>query len=69
MDLRVDRGLGCNAQDLVSRAAALSHPKPGWAVLMFPDGSDKRWGSFLTQALQGELERGIPVEGMTHFLN
>ena len=36
------------AQDLVADAVALSHPKPGWAVLMFPDGSDEHWGSFLT---------------------
>ena len=27
------------AQDLVAHAVALSHPKPGWAVLMFPDAS------------------------------
>ena len=54
------------AQDLVAHAVALSHPKPGWAVLMFPDASDEHWGSFLTQVPQGELDRGVPVEDMTH---
>ena len=39
------------AQDLVAHTAALSHPKPGFAVLMFPDASDEHWGSFLTQVL------------------
>ena len=28
------------AQDLVAHAVALSHPKPEWAVLMFPGASD-----------------------------
>ena len=54
------------AQDLVTHAVALSHPKPGWEVLMFPDASDKHWGSFLTQVPQGGLDRGVPVEDMTH---
>ena len=27
------------AQDLAADAVTLSHPKPGWAVLMFPDAS------------------------------
>ena len=46
------------AQDLVAHAVALSHPKPGWTVLMFPDASDEHvpgcfrrtLGSFLRQA-------------------
>ena len=54
------------AQDLVAHTAALSHPKPRWAMLMFPDASDEHWGSFLTQVPQGELDRGVPVEAMTH---
>ena len=54
------------AQDLVAHDVALSHPKPGWLVLMFPDASDEHWGSFLTQVPQGELDRGVPVEDMTH---
>ena len=33
---------------------------------MFPDASDKHWGSFLTQVPQGGLDRGVPVEDMTH---
>lgn len=37
------------ARDLVAQAVALPHPKPGWAVLMFPDASDDHRGSFLTQ--------------------
>ena len=54
------------AQDLVAHAVTLSHPKPGWAVLMFPDASDEHWGSFLTQVPQNELDRGVLVEDMTH---
>ena len=54
------------AQDLVAHDVALSHPKPGWLVLMFPDASDEHWGSFLTQVPPEELDRGVPVEDMTH---
>ena len=54
------------AQDLVAHAVALSHPKPGLAVLMFPDASDEQWGSFLTQVPREELDRGVSVEDMTH---
>ena len=54
------------AQDLVAHVVALSHPKPGWAVLMFPDASDEHWGIFLTQVPQEELDRGVSVEDMTH---
>ena len=54
------------AQDFVAHAVALSHPKPGWAVFMFPDASDEHWGSFRTQVPQEELDRGVSVEDMTH---
>ena len=54
------------AQDLVAHDVALSHPKPGWLVLMYPDASDEHWGSFLTQVPPEELDRGVPVEDMTH---
>ena len=55
------------AQDLVANAVALSRPKPGWTVLMFPDASDGHWGTFLTQVQpQEELDRGVSVEDMTH---
>ena len=54
------------AQDLVAHGVALSHPKPGWAVLMFPDASDEHWGICLTQLRQGQLDRGVPVEDTTH---
>ena len=54
------------ALDFVTHVVALSHSKPGWAVLLFPDASDEHWGSFLTQVPQGELDRGVPVEDMTH---
>ena len=54
------------AQYLVAHAVALSHPKPGWAVVMFPDASDEHWGSFLTQVPQEELDRGVSVEDITH---
>lgn len=54
------------AQDLVAHAAALSHPKDEFAVLIFPDESDKHWESFLTQVPQDELQRGVPVQGLPH---
>ena len=54
------------AQDLVAHPVDLSHPKPGWTVLMFPDAFDEHRVSFLTQGPQGELDRGVPVEDMTH---
>ena len=54
------------AQDFVARAVALSHPKTGWAVLMFTDASDGNRGSFLTQVPHGELGRGVSVEDMIH---
>ena len=34
-------------QEFVAHAVVLSHPKPGWAVLMFPGAPDEHWGSFL----------------------
>ena len=37
-----------NAQDLVANAVALSHPKDGYEVLIFPDASRHRWGSSFT---------------------
>ena len=40
------------AQELVAQAVALSHPRDGYAVLMFPDASDEFWGSFVTQVPQ-----------------
>ena len=63
MDLGVDRGLGCRAGP---RCSLCFLPKPGWAVLMFPDASDEHWWRFLTQVPQGVLDRGVPVEDMTH---
>ena len=33
---------------------------------MFPDASDEHWWRFLTQVPQGVLDRGVPVEDMTH---
>ena len=50
------------AQDLVAHAVALSHPKPGWTVLTFPDASDEHWGSFVLQVPHEELDNGVLVE-------
>ena len=47
-----------DARDLVAHAVTLSHPRAGYTVLIFPDASDKHWGSFLTQVPQDELDRG-----------
>ena len=33
---------------------------------MFPDASDEHWGCLLTQVPQEELDRGVPVEDVTH---
>ena len=55
-----------NVQDLVANAVALSHPKDGYEVLMFPDASHNHWGSFLTQVPKAELEGGVEVEKMNH---
>ena len=54
------------AQELVAQAVTLSHPRDGYAVLMFPDASDEFWGSFVTQVPQNEVNAGIAVEDMTH---
>ena len=54
------------AQDLVTHAVALSYPKQGYEVLMFPDSSDLHWGSFLTQVPEAELGGLLAVEDMSH---
>ena len=54
------------AQDLVAHAVALSYPKQGYEVLMFPDSSDLHWGSFLTQVPEAELGGLLAVEDMSH---
>ena len=33
----------------VSEAVPLNHLKPGYSVVMFPDASDKVWGSCIAQ--------------------
>ena len=48
-------------QDLVANAVALSHPKDGYEVLVFPDASDNHWRRFLTQVPTAELE-GVEME-------
>lgn len=35
-------------------------------MLMFPDASDKHWGSFLTQVPEDEIDRCVDVENMSH---
>ena len=50
------------AQDLVANTVALSHPKDGYEVLMFPNASDNHWGSFLTQVRTAELGGGVEVK-------
>ena len=42
-----------NAWDLVADAIALSYPKDGYKVLMFPDASDNHWGSFFSIGSNG----------------
>ena len=42
-----------NAQGLVANTVALSHPKDGYEVLMFPDASDNHWRSFFDAGPKG----------------
>ena len=51
----------------MANAVALSHPKDGYQVLMFPDASDNDWESFLTQVPTTELEDGVEVGKMSHL--
>ena len=53
------------AQDLVAQAVPLYHPRPGCAVLMFPDASDFL-GSFFTQAPEEEFRSDVALENMSH---
>ena len=55
-----------NAQNLVFNAVALSDPKGGYEVLMFPNASNNHWRSFLTQVPTAELDDGVEVEKMSH---
>ena len=45
-------------------AVALSHPKDGYEVPMFPDASENHSGCFLTQVSTAELEGGVEVQKM-----
>ena len=45
---------------------ALSHPKSGYEVLMFPDAYDDHWLTFLKQVPTAELEGGVEVKKMSH---
>ena len=57
---------GSNAQDLVADAVALSHPKDGYEVLMFPDASDDHGRDFLTKVPTAVIEGGVEVQKMSH---
>ena len=50
----------------MANAVALSHPKDGYEVLMFPDASGNHWGSFITQVPTSELEGSVEMENMSH---
>ena len=50
----------------MANTVAVSHPKDGYEVRMFPDASDKHWGRFFTQVPTAELEGGVEVEEMSH---
>ena len=55
-----------NAQDLVANAVALSHPKDGYGMLVFPYACDNGWGSFLMQVRTAELEGSVKVKKINH---
>ena len=63
MDLGVDRDLGCRAGSRRSRRGLVSPETGVGSVLMFPDASCEHWRTVLTQMPQGELDRGVPVDG------
>ena len=54
-----------NAQDLVPKAVALSHPEYGYEVLMFFYASDNRWERFFTQIPKAKLEVGVEVKAIS----
>ena len=49
-------GAWTKAQELVAQAVALSHPRAGCAVLMFPDASDLHWGMWTVGHLSSVVE-------------
>ena len=56
------------AQDLVTQAVPLYHPRSGCIMLMFTDASDFHWGSFLTQVPEEGFRSGVALENMSHGL-
>ena len=48
-----------------SKAVPLNHVKPGFSM-MFPDASDKVWGSCTTQVLTVELGGSVSIANMAH---
>ena len=50
----------------VSEAVPLNHVKPGFSVMMFPDASDKFWGSCITQVPTVELTGSVATAVMCH---
>ena len=50
----------------MTHAVMLSHPRPGCQVLVFPDASECRWGSFVTHKPDAEMQERLLVEDMTH---
>ena len=65
MDLGVDRGLGYRADSRRSRYGFVS-PETGMGGAHVPGCYRRTLRDFLTQVPQRELDRGVPVEGMTH---
>ena len=51
----------------VREAVPLNHPKPGFSVMMFPDASDKFWGSCITQVPTVELRGSISIADMSRW--
>ena len=55
-----------NVREPVTTRVRLYHPKSDRSVLMFPDASDRFWGSCVTQVPSDEMAQGLPVEEMSH---
>ena len=50
----------------VGEAVPLNCPKPGFSVMMFPDASDKFWGSCITVVPTVELTGSVAIADMSH---
>lgn len=53
-------------KEFATHAEILSHPGGRYAMLIFPDASDKVWGSLLMHVPWDEVDAGNAVEDMSN---